>query len=189
MHTWWFIFWEDVADLLQRPWFQVSKRKEEKKKKQELRSLTFYNPVIKRLYLFVFSQLIQRTSSPSATASFTDREKKILSVIQTAGRSAISYSIWPDFEAVSAGKLFPSPGLRMIKCNDHGVTEWSSSWWPHLGSCPRAPGRPACLSASRRRHPGGEVLDRTGGVSSVRPHSPTVYLPIRQVTTGIRMTM
>lgn len=48
-------------------------KKRKKKQKQELRSLTFYNPVIKRLYLFVFSQLIQRTSSPSATASFTDR--------------------------------------------------------------------------------------------------------------------
>lgn len=154
-----------------------------KKKQKKIKRLTFYNPLTWSLYLFVFGRLIQRTSSPSTTALFTGRKKKILSVIQErAGQQSPSASDLPliHFGAVSAAKHLPSSALWMMKWDDPGVTEWSSSWWPHWGRHQRAPGRPACLSVSRRRRPGGEVADKTGGVSSVRPHSPNESLSIRQ---------
>lgn len=125
--------------------------------------------------------LIQITSSPNTTTLFTGHKKKILSVERAGQQSPSAFDLTLNhFGAASAAKHLPSSALRMMKWDDPGVTEWSSSWWPCWGRHPRALGRHACLSASRRRRPGGEAVDKTGGVSSVRLDSPNEYLSITQ---------
>lgn len=80
----------------------------------------------------------------------------------------------------------------MIKWDDPEVTEWNSSLWTRWGRHPWAPGRIACLSVSRRRHPGEGAVDRTGGASSGRQDSPSGYLQtpgIRQYRRGVARNM
>lgn len=135
------------------------------------------------LWLFVFSLLIQRTSSPSPTALFTDCWKKILSVTQLRAVLQSSPAIWPAALPPSGQCLLASTSLHRLsqdseKWDDAQVSEWNSSWWPRWGRGPRALGRHACLSGSRRRRPGGEAADTIGGVSSAKQRSPAVYLSI-----------
>ncbi len=141
------------------------------------------------LQLLVFSQLIQRNLHTQYNCFIYWLLKEDLLCDTDAGRSAISNSIWPDSNSLWGRVCWQAlPFLWTVddEMRQPRVTEWSSSWWPHWGRRPRAPGRPEYLSVSKRTRPGGEVVDKTGAVSSARQHSPGVCLSIRQNTIRVR---